>query len=257
MNGGPMNVRANGNIKLEVLEALDSNIYSSGAVTLNAAVTGTPTQPSIRGSLQLQGASFNLLDVPQGLSEATGTVQFNGNEAIIQNITGQSGGGKVTLAGSVTYGGRRAAVSAAGNGHGVHVEYPDSVTTQVGARLTLAGTVSSSLLSGTVIVQNVTLHSQADAGSILTSAATPPSSSSPSGGVLAGMRFDVRIRTSAGRAISHQPGAKSASRRESELARNARPSGHDRARDGDPGECGLLWRQVHHRSGHRRVLRRE
>ena len=72
----PLHVRANGDIKLEVLEAFDTNIFSSGDVALNAAITGTPAQPNINGTLQLQNASFNLLDLPQGISNASGTVSF-------------------------------------------------------------------------------------------------------------------------------------------------------------------------------------
>jgi translocation and assembly module TamB len=191
----PLNVRVNGNVKLELLEAFDPGIYSEGAVTLNAAVTGTSSDPSIRGALQLQNASFNMLDMPQGISNANGTVQFNGSEAILQNITGQSGGGKVTLAGNITYAGAEPQFRIQATASQVHIEYPSSVTTQVGARLTLAGTESNSLLSGNVYVQDVTLHQQSDVGSILTSAATPPSSDSPSTGILAGMHFDVRVRT--------------------------------------------------------------
>jgi autotransporter translocation and assembly factor TamB len=191
----PINVRANGNIKLDVLQSFNSNIFSSGAVTLNGAVTGTTAQPLIRGTLQLQNTSFNLLDLPQGISNASGTVQFNGTEAVLQNITGQSGGGKVTLAGSVGYGGPEMQFRVQVTASQVHIEYPATVTTQVTARLALNGTTSNSLLSGTVSVQDLLLHSHSDVGSILTSAATPPSGATPTGGLLGGMHFDVRIRT--------------------------------------------------------------
>ena len=62
--------------------------------------------------------------------------------------------------------------------------------------LTLAGTESRSLLSGNVTIRSVALHSHSDVGSILTSAATPPSADTASTGLMAGMRFDVRIQTS-------------------------------------------------------------
>jgi len=162
---------------------------------LNAAVTGTTAQPSVRGTLQLQNASFNLLDLPQGISNASGTVQFNGTQAVLQNITGQSGGGKVTLTGSVGYGGPEMQFRAQVTASQVHIEYPETVTTEVNARLALNGTTSNSLLSGTVSVQDLLLHSHSDVGSILTSAATPPSSATPTSGLLGGMHFDVRIRT--------------------------------------------------------------
>lgn len=191
----PLHVRVNGNVKLEVLEAFDSNIFSSGGITLNAAISGTPANPSVDGNLQLQNASFNLLSAPQGISNATGTITFNGTEATIQNITGQSGGGKVTLAGFVSLAGDEAQFRLQATAAQVHVEYPETVTTQIGARLTIAGSTSNSLVSGNVYIQDVAMHSHSDVGSILTSAATPPSAATVSTGVLAGMHFDVRIRT--------------------------------------------------------------
>jgi translocation and assembly module TamB len=196
MNGQQtINVRADGNIKLEVLEAFDADIFSSGSITLNAAVTGTMAKPAINGRLQLQDASFNMIDVPNGLSNANGAVAFTGSDALIQNITGQSGGGKITLAGLVSYGGPETQFRVQATAEQVHVEYPQTITTEANARLTLAGTLQSSLLSGTVRILEVAMHSHSDMGSILTPA-PPASSPANSTGLMAGMRFDVKIMTS-------------------------------------------------------------
>ena len=47
-----LNLHVDGNVKLEVLEAIDPDIFSSGAVLLNAAVTGNAAKPVINGRLQ-------------------------------------------------------------------------------------------------------------------------------------------------------------------------------------------------------------
>jgi len=195
-DGRPMNLRADGNIRLDVLEAFDTDIFSSGAVTLNATVTGTPSLPSVNGTLRLQQASFNLLDAPQGISNATGVVAFNGTEAVLQNISGESGGGKVTLSGAVSYGGPEMQFRLQATANQVHIDAPATITTQVGARLTLTGSTSKSLVSGNVFIQDVAMHSHTDIGSALASAATPPPVATASTGILAGMHFDIRIRTS-------------------------------------------------------------
>jgi translocation and assembly module TamB len=192
----PLNLHANGNIKLDVLEAFSKDIFSSGGVTLDAAVTGSTAQPVVNGRLQLQNATLNLVDLPNGLSNANGTVNFNGTEAVIDNLSGQTGGGKVALAGVVSYGGPEMQFRIQATAARVHVEYPDTVTTEADARLILAGSESRSLLSGNVTIQSVALHSHSDVGSILTSAAVPPSPAAASTGLLGGMRFDVRIQTS-------------------------------------------------------------
>lgn len=197
-DGQPINLRADGNIQMKLLESFDNRIFSSGAVTLNAAVTGTRAKPSVNGRLQLQDASFNMADVPNGISGANGTVAFTGTNAVIQNITAESGGGKITLSGLVGYGGPELNFRVQARADGIHIRYPESVTTRASAQLSLNGTTSSSLVSGTVRISEVALHSHSDVGSILNSAATPPSSPAASSGLMAGMKFDIQVLTTTG-----------------------------------------------------------
>jgi translocation and assembly module TamB len=196
VEAGALNLRVDGNVKLEILEALNPEIFSAGGVVLNAAITGSTAKPVINGRLQLQNASFNMVDLPNGISNANGLVSFNGTEAVIQNLTGETGGGKITLSGFAGYGGPEMQFRVQANADGIRVAYPPTVTTQASARLSLAGTTSRSLLSGTVTILDVALHSHSDMGSLLNSAAAPPPAASVSTGILAGMRFDVKIQTS-------------------------------------------------------------
>jgi len=136
-NAKSINLKANGNVKLEMLEAFDTDIISSGAVTLNAAMTGTTSRPAVNGRLQLQNASFNMMSLPNGLSDANGAINFNGTEAVIENLTGQTGGGKVTLAGSVGYGGPEARFHLQATASHVRFALSDSVSTEADAHLTL------------------------------------------------------------------------------------------------------------------------
>ena len=149
-----LSLRVDGNLNLEILEAFSSEIYSSGAITLNAAINGTAANPDVIGKLQLEKASFNMLEMPNGISNATGTVAFNGSDAYIQNITGESGGGKVTLAGTWPMAARRC--SSAPKRRRPASTYPTRIriTTQVDANLTLNGTSDSSLVTGTVGMQS-------------------------------------------------------------------------------------------------------
>lgn len=80
----------------------------------------------------------------------------------------------------------------------VSIQAPESITTQASAQLALTGTTSSSLVSGTVRISQVAMHSHTDIGAILNSAAAPPTQQSVSSGFLAGMKFDVRIMTTTG-----------------------------------------------------------
>jgi len=73
-----------GNINLVALEALSPNIFSAGKHRAECnGVRGT-AKPVVNGRLQLQNASFNMVDAPNGISNANGTVTFNGTEAVIR-----------------------------------------------------------------------------------------------------------------------------------------------------------------------------
>jgi translocation and assembly module TamB len=169
-----MNLRADGNIKLEILEAFNPDIYSAGNIALNASVTGTTDNPVINGKVQLQKASFNMLDLPNGLSNGNGTILFNGRQAVIQNLTAETGGGKITLAGNIGFGGSDARFRIEATADSIRVTAPQTVTTAASAKLALAGTTTRSLLSGTVTIEEVVLRSNSDIGSMLSQAATPP-----------------------------------------------------------------------------------
>jgi len=193
-----MNLRADANVNLQLLESFNNSIVSAGTVTLNAAVGGTRAKPSVNGQLQLKDASFNMLEVPNGVSNANGTVAFSGSQAIIQNITAQSGGGKITLSGNVGYGSPQMNFRVQARADQVHIRYPQTLTTTVSANIALVGTTASSLASGTVRISEVAMHSHSDLGSMLSSASAPPTQGGATSGLMAGMKFDIRIMTTSG-----------------------------------------------------------
>ena len=190
-----LDLHAEGDVNLALVEAFDPDIYSAGTVKLNASVKGTMAKPTFDGRLQLQNASLNMADAPNGLSNANGVIVFNAQRAVIQSLTGETGGGKITLAGSVAYGSAEVQMHLDATARRIRVMYPENISTEANANLTLAGTTSRSLLTGNVTILGVTMFSHSDVGSMLSQAATPPSSSQPQTGLLGGMQFDVRIRT--------------------------------------------------------------
>ena len=91
-----------------MLKNFDPDIISSGQVDADASVRGTFQQPLLAGKLQLTRANLNYGDLPNGLSNANGTIVFSGRQANIQTLTAESGGGKIVLTGSAGYAARRA-----------------------------------------------------------------------------------------------------------------------------------------------------
>jgi translocation and assembly module TamB len=193
-----LDVAANTNIGL--LQNFSQDIYSSGNVILSASVRGTMSKPLVNGRLELQNASINYADFPNGLQNANGLVVFNGNTATVRNMTAQSGGGKVTLSGFASYTDTlRLGLRATANS--VRVRLQQGVSVVANAFLNVTGTTQSSLASGVINVSRISYTPQSDFGSILTRAAPPVQTSSAPNPFLDNMRLDVRVRTTAATSV--------------------------------------------------------
>jgi translocation and assembly module TamB len=190
----PMNVTVAMNSDLGILREVNRDIYSSGAITLNAVVRGSITHPLVNGRLDLKNASFNHASLPNGIANANGSILFNGNSATIQQLTAESGGGKVTASGFVSFGGPLLAYGLKATANDVRVRYSGaSITSRADVNLT--GTSERSLLSGSVTIQQIGFAPRQDFGSLLSQGGAPPEAPSAPSGPLAGMRLDVRVRT--------------------------------------------------------------
>jgi translocation and assembly module TamB len=200
ITGGPLNLGVNANTDLAVLQSFDRQIYSSGKLLVAATVRGTMAQPLINGQTTLQNAGFNYTDVPLGISNANGVVAFNGNTARVQNLTADSGGGKLTLSGFAAYA-QGVRFSLRANASKVRVRVQEGVSINADADIHLTGTTDSSVLSGTATIDQLTYSTRSDIGSILTRAAPPVQSPTTPSPFLDNMKLDIRVRTSTSLAV--------------------------------------------------------
>ncbi len=197
LQGGSLNLSVNAGVDLAILQNFSRDIDSSGKITLAAAVRGTVSDPLATGSLQLQNASINYAAIPNGLSNANGTIALQGNRASIQNLTAESGGGKVVLSGFATYGGQPRFALRAGATN-VRVLVQEGVTVAGNADLRIAGVLDNSTATGTVTLTQLNYSPQSDLGSILTRAAPDVESTAVPNPLLDHMKLDIRVRTSVG-----------------------------------------------------------
>ncbi len=193
--GNALDFRAFGRIGLEFAGSFYPDVSSSGAVLLSAAVQGTLARPDVNGRLELRNASLNVVDFPNGISNANGVVLFSGTQAVIQKIAGEMGGGKVGIDGIIHYGGPVVDFRLQAAGDGVRIDYPEKISTKINAKLALAGTTASSLLSGDVSVLEMFLRTDTDIGALLAPGGPPRVAPAARTGLLGGMRIDVRIAT--------------------------------------------------------------
>jgi translocation and assembly module TamB len=194
-SNAPMNLGLNASVNLGILQDLDRDIYSSGSVELNARVRGSFTHPLFNGRVDLKNASVNIASVPNGLSNGKGVILLNGSSATIQNLTGESGGGRVQITGFVGLVNSTLDYSLHATASRVRSRYA-GVSITASAAIGLSGNSEHSLVEGRVMVERIAYQSSSDAGSMLSLASTPPVEPPPApSGPLSGMRLNIAVVT--------------------------------------------------------------
>ena len=194
--GNPVNIHAVGKTDLALFSLFDPNVHSSGSSELDANIAGPVSAMDITGSLQVRNGSFFLSDIPNGLSDVNGSVLFSRNRATIQKMTARSGGGDISLGGSLSFGGGNPLVyhleAAARN---VRVRYANSISVTANSDLRLSGTSASSILSGSLTVTRVVFTPNADAGNLLAAASSAGSASADQRGMISSLHLDVSVES--------------------------------------------------------------
>jgi translocation and assembly module TamB len=201
IHGQALNITLKANSNLAVAKQFNRDVISSGSVVLAATVRGDLPNPLVNGKLELHDASLSYMQFPNGISHANGVVQFNGNSASFRDLTAESGGGKLTLAGFVAYRdeirfGLRA------NAANVRVRPQEGISAVMDANINLSGTAESSTVTGLVTIIRVTYAPQSDIGSMLSRAPMPVDSPSNPSPLLSNMKLDVRVRTATSMAVT-------------------------------------------------------
>ncbi|HEY4354553.1 MAG TPA: translocation/assembly module TamB domain-containing protein [Acidobacteriaceae bacterium] len=148
--GGPINLNAAGNVNLSLLHTFDRDLTSSGKVNFKVGAEGRLKSPSLTGNVDFQNANLAMDGVPNGLSNLNGTMVFNENRLQVQNLTGVSGGGKITVTGFVAYQkGLYANLTA--NADNVRMRLY-GLSTTANANINIQGGPQSLLMSGNVLI---------------------------------------------------------------------------------------------------------
>lgn len=186
-----LNLTTNGRANLKLFQSLSPGLNSAGTAVLRLTITGTPTAPTLNGEVDVRQGAFSLPDIPNGLSEVNGTLVFNENRLQIRSLTARTGGGNLEIGGFVAY--RRGLFfDLTAKGKDVRLRYPPGVSSAADADLHLAGTLQSSLLSGTVLVTRFGVNPKFDFAQYLTRAKqVPPTLTTAS--IVDNMRLDVHI----------------------------------------------------------------
>ncbi len=182
-------MKLNGSVDLRLLSAYIKDVDVGGHVNMNASFEGTMDRPRIIGRMKLENASARSADFPTGLSNVQGDLVFDANRLFFENVTGEAGGGLLSLSGSVNYSERPLRYDVSARTDKLRIRYPEGLSWLLGGNLRLSGTLDGGLLSGKVVVQRVNLNEGLEsAGSLISS---KDSSSSSTSNFLRNLQFDV------------------------------------------------------------------
>ncbi|WP_321473511.1 translocation/assembly module TamB domain-containing protein [uncultured Paludibaculum sp.] len=191
----PWNLDIKGSANLAILGSFRPDLVSTGMADIDASVRGAAADPQLSGRMSIQKASFFLKDLPNGIENATGRVYFEKNRANIEQLTGQTGGGKFTINGFLGVSGEELTYRLQATAASVRVRYPEGVSTTLDASLTLTGSTFRSLLAGSITIQRSGFNTGSDLASMVGSSGNPIPSAASQHEFLRNLQFDVRIRT--------------------------------------------------------------
>jgi translocation and assembly module TamB len=176
------------------------DLQAAGKADVNVAIQGTLSKPRITGRAKVQDASAIYAESPVGLSHVNGELVFDSSRLLFENLVAESGGGQLSLSGSVTYGEDgpvRYEISAKTNQ--VRVRYPAGMSWLVGGTLQLSGTTDAAILSGNLELKRLLFAEGVDISSFFS--ASPDSSGASTSAFMRNLTFDVASHTAPGARI--------------------------------------------------------
>jgi translocation and assembly module TamB len=148
--GGSLNLKAVGSVSPALAHTFDPDITATGKVTFTIAAGGQMKSPSLTGKVVFDKVNMAMDGIPNGLTNMNGTLAFNEDRLVVQDLSATTGGGLLKIGGFLTYkNGLYADLTATGDVVRVRL-YGLSATAN--AKLQLQGSLQSALLSGTVLL---------------------------------------------------------------------------------------------------------
>lgn len=187
-----LDIAASGSVNLKLAETIDPDITASGTTTFQVEAHGPVKNPSLQGRIDLDNGALSFGDLPNGLSQLRGRLEFNQDRLEVRSLTAMSGGGPLSVGGYLSYQkGLYADLSVTGTG--VRIRYPQGISSLADATLHLQGSQTSMLLSGDVLITRFTVSPDLDFAALASQAKSQGtiSPNAPTNHV----RLDVRIHS--------------------------------------------------------------
>ncbi|HEV2488132.1 MAG TPA: translocation/assembly module TamB domain-containing protein [Terracidiphilus sp.] len=189
-----LDLAASGSINLKLAETLDPDLTASGTSTFQLEAHGPLKKPQMQGKVDFQNGSLSFEDVPNGLSQLHGTLEFNQDRLEVKSLTAMSGGGPITVGGYLAYQ-RGIYADLSVTGQSVRIRYPQGVSSLADASLHLQGSQNNLLLSGNVLITRFSVSPDLDFAA-LAAQANSVQTITPADAPSNHVRLDVHILSS-------------------------------------------------------------
>jgi translocation and assembly module TamB len=184
-----VSLKLNGSVDLRLLNGYIPDVSMAGHADMNATVDGTMDRPRIVGRVKMNSVSARSSDFPTGLSNLSGDLVFDANRLFFENVSGEAGGGKILLTGTVNYSDKPLRYDISAKTDRLRIRYPEGMSWLMGGSLRLTGTMDGGLVTGKVMIQRVTLNQGLESAGILSSSSSPGGLGGSS--FLRNLQFDI------------------------------------------------------------------
>jgi translocation and assembly module TamB len=177
---GAMDVTAQGSVNLRLLRILNPDLQTSGVMALDLRGSGSTGHPGIQGQIKLQEVSVITSSAPAGVENLSGVLNLGNGQIQIARLTGQSGGGEITVGGFITYE-PQMQFNMAINAKSVRLLYPEGIRSVLDGNMALTGSMQDASLNGRVLIDSLSFTPEFDLASFMSQssgASLPPSEQS-------------------------------------------------------------------------------
>jgi translocation and assembly module TamB len=156
-----IDLAANGSVNLKLAQSFNPDLTASGNSIFEIEAHGPLANPELRGRVRLENGAFALEDLPNGLSQLNGTLEFSQNRLEVQQLKAITGGGQVNIGGYLAYQhGLFANLTI--DAQGVRIRYPEGVSSMADANIQVRGTQASMLVSGRILITRFSISPDLD-----------------------------------------------------------------------------------------------
>lgn len=162
----PASLRAHGTVNLQIAQIFDSDLRTSGQLTINVDSHGITAQSLLSGEIDLVDAGVSTTTSPVSLQHANAVLRIASDRLTIAKFDGTLGGGAVTAQGAMIY--RPDIHLDLGVAvKGAQILYPQGLRETADVNLRLSGTARHATLGGAVTLTNLSFTPAFDLSSLV------------------------------------------------------------------------------------------